>query len=135
MKGFHFAVAGLFMAACLSLHAQTINVRANIPFDFQLGPTAMPAGDYYIHHSAGVIVLRQQDGSHAGVLSFTVSQERHGDATGGELRFNRYGNAYFFEALWEPGSREGQAVRMSAHEKELARRGSHSPDVVAVRTN
>jgi hypothetical protein len=39
--------AGLFAATLTaSLHAQTMNMQASIPFDFQIGNTAFPSGEY-----------------------------------------------------------------------------------------
>ena len=43
--------AGLFAATLTaSLHAQTMNMQASIPFDFQIGSTVLPSGEYSIRH-------------------------------------------------------------------------------------
>ena len=42
MKRLHFALGLLAAVACSGLHAQNTNVRASIPFDFQIGETRMP---------------------------------------------------------------------------------------------
>lgn len=128
MKRFHFA-AGLLVAACFGLQAQTIHMRASIPFKFQAGGTVMPAGEYSFDHSAGILVVHEEDGNHAGFLSYTLSRSRLKPATSGQLTFHRYGDLYFLEELWEPGSKEGQAVRVSARERELASSGGQSATV------
>ena len=39
--------AGLFAATLTaSLHAQTMDMKANIPFDFRIGNAAFPSGEY-----------------------------------------------------------------------------------------
>ena len=131
MKWFHFAV-GFLAAACFSLQAQTIHMRASIPFSFQAGEKVMPAGDYSFRHSAGVLVVYQEDGEHAGFLSYTLSRSRLNPGTSGQLTFHRYGDLYFLEELWEPGSKDGQAVRVSTRERELASTGSRSATVAVV---
>lgn len=131
MKRFHF-VAGLLIAACLGLQAQTINMHANIPFNFQVGQRTFSAGDYTFHHSAGVLVVREQGGDQTANISFTVSMSRPRAASDGALKFNRYGDYYFLEQLWEPGSQEGQAVLRSAREREIARHSGQKPAVVAI---
>ncbi len=131
MNRFHF-VAGLLVAACFGLQAQTIDLRANIPFNFQVASQVMPAGDYSFHHSAGVLVVREEAGDRTALISFTVSMSRQKPASGGELTFSRYGDLYFLKELWTPGSQEGQGVLRSAREKEIARRTGEKPAVVAI---
>ncbi|HTR34701.1 MAG TPA: hypothetical protein VMH80_02290 [Bryobacteraceae bacterium] len=131
MKRFHF-VAGLLVAACLGLQAQTIDMHAHIPFNFQVSQRTFPAGDYAFHHSAGVLVVREEAGDHMANISFTVSMSRLKPASEGEVKFNRYGDYYFLEQLWTPGSQEGQGVLKSAREKEIAIRSGQQPAVVAI---
>jgi hypothetical protein len=114
---------GLFAAiACASLHAQTIDMRVNVPFDFRMGETLMPAGEYAIHHSAGVLAVREQGGPHAAAFDLTLPASRKGAPTKGALEFNRYGDSYFLAKIWAPESRDGRALATSKREKELASR-------------
>jgi hypothetical protein len=131
MKRFYFA-AGLFAAACLSLQAQTIDLRANIPFSFQVASVGMPAGEYTFHHSGDSLIVREEGGSHTAVLSLTNAKSRPKGAATGELQFNRYGEAYFLKELWMPYSLEGRVVFPSSRERELARRIHQAPAVVAL---
>src|SRR5258705_11471085 len=111
MKRLSLAV-GLFAAvACSGLSAQTVNLQASIPFDFRMGETLMPAGEYQIHNSAdGVLAVRQRDGAHAAAVLLTLPASRRGAATKGALEFNRYGDAYFLSRIWTPDSRDGRAL-------------------------
>ena len=49
---------GLFAAiACSGLQAQTMNMRASIPFDFRVGTAVLPSGEYLIQHKDGGVLL------------------------------------------------------------------------------
>lgn len=61
MERLHIAV-GLFAAlACSGLQAQTL-MRANIPFEFRMGESAFPAGDYVFKYSAHLLVVHHEQG-------------------------------------------------------------------------
>jgi len=121
MKRLVFA-AGLFAAIlCWSLHAQTINVSANIPFPFQVGDTRLPAGAYVIHNASGVLIVREQYGNHTAAAFFARREIRGQALKTGELEFNRYGSNYFLAQIWTPGSQEGLALPKSTREKELVK--------------
>ena len=106
--------------ACAVLHAQTVDLRANVPFDFRMGETLMPAGEYVIHHSAGVLTVRAQSGSPRAIFQLTLPASRQDGSTKGALVFNRYGDSYFLAKIWAPASRDGMALSTSKREKELA---------------
>lgn len=55
MKQFSIAIALILAMACSSLHAQTVNMQANIPFAFWVGKTVMPAGPYELRYTNGVL--------------------------------------------------------------------------------
>jgi hypothetical protein len=114
--------AGLFAATLTaSLHAQTMNLQANIPFDFQIGNNMFPSGEYSIRHSAGVLFVQQTAGSHKSGMFLTVGEDRPaGSSASGTLLFNRYGSTYYLSKVWPEGSREAQATPKTAREKELA---------------
>ena len=114
---------GLFAAlACAVLHAQTVDLRANVPFDFRMGETLMPAGDYVIHHSAGVLTVRAESGK--AIFQLTLPASRQDGSTKGALVFNRYGDLYFLSKIWAPESRYGMALSTGKREKELASGGA-----------
>jgi hypothetical protein len=117
-------IAGLIMAVvCASLHAQTLNVRATIPFVFQAGETAMPAGEYTIRHSERTLILHEEGGGPSVVL-----------LTNAERRFPLEPASRFpveFQPLWrtilplqrlDAASEAGCEFPKSRAEKELASR-------------
>ena len=130
--------AGLFAATLTaSLHAQTMNMQATIPFDFQIGNTVFPFGEYSIRHSGGVLFVKQTSGAHKGGMFLTVGEDRPaGSTAAGTLLFNRYGSTYFLSKVWSPESKEAKATPKSPREKELARHiGQPGTTTVALQTH
>jgi hypothetical protein len=129
--------AGLFAATLTaSLHAQTMNMQASIPFEFRIGDTVLPSGEYSIRHSGGVLFVKQTSGAHKGGFFLTVGEDRPaGTTAAGTLLFNRYGSTYYLSKVWPEGSKEAQAAPMSPREKELARQiGQPETTTVALQT-
>jgi len=128
---------GLFAATLTaSLHAQTMNLQATIPFDFQIGSTVLPSGEYSIRHSGGVLYVKQTNGAHKGGIFLTVGEDRPAGAkAAGTLLFNRYGDTYFLSKVWTAESQEAQAPPKTPREMELARHiGQPGTTTVALQT-
>jgi hypothetical protein len=114
--------AGLFaLLISPSLLAQTGDMKATIPFNFHVGDTLMPSGDYSVHQSPGVLILHQKSSPYRVALELPIAAQRSGRGGNGELVFNRYGDAYFLSKVWAPDTAQGQALRKTALEKEIAR--------------
>jgi hypothetical protein len=113
-------IAGMFLAlVCASLYAQTMNLRATIPFAFRAGEKAMPAGEYTIRHSAGALTLHNAGGP--SVILLTNAASRPKPPADARLSFNRYGEQYFLSSVWTSDSRDGREISKGRVEKELAR--------------
>ena len=120
MKRVHFAV-GLFVAlACSVLQAQT-PLRANIPFEFRMGQTSFPSGEYIFQPSSHILVVRQAEGHHSTVMALTQQAWRSNKSENNIVEFNRYGDTYFLSKLWIQGSTDGEVLPLTSHERELAR--------------
>ena len=131
MKLFVWVFAGL---GCVALQAQTAALTAKIPFDFQFGKTAMPAGNYRVDYSGGVLTMRCWEARKAAFAIGTPASRSKASETS-QLQFNRYGDTYFFAGAWLSNSTNGVALPQSSHERELARRlGSPQPAGVALAT-
>src|SRR6266481_3377345 len=115
---------GLFAAiACSGLQAQTMDMRASIPFDFRVGTTVLPSGEYMIHHRAGgVLSIADMQGKHSTNV-LTVGGD-HADRPGaqGILQFTRYGEDYYLAKVWTSDSGVARALPKSKRETELAKR-------------
>jgi hypothetical protein len=117
-------VLAIFSAlACAGLQAQSVDMRAIIPFDFRAGNTLMPAGEYEIHGQGPWIIVRLADGGRPSVGVMTNSVVAADPRREARLEFNRYGNAYFLSAIWSPFSGDGRQLPASSQEKQLAKRG------------
>jgi hypothetical protein len=126
MKTQLFAIAVLGILTCAALPAQTV-LQANVPFDFALGQSALPAGEYRITCSnTGLLMIREIGGKHSAMTlstpSLTTPPSGHSTRDAGMLLFQRYGDEYFLNGVWTPSSREGLAVPVSVRQKELASR-------------
>lgn len=131
MKRLHVLAALVAALTCTGLEAQT-NMTAKIPFDFQVGSNAMPAGEYRIGYSNHLLSLRSMTGNHAATVIMLPSTGSDRRKTG-VLQFRCYGAARFLSAVWTPNSSTGGTLPKSAREKELASRAAPlQPTAIAV---
>jgi hypothetical protein len=110
------------LAAALTgpgLFAQSMNYRADVPFNFQIGETQMPAGHYSVKETRGILTVAEANGKKS-VFRLTMPAERRSVTPDAKLAFNRYGDDYYLTNVWTAGSREGQALVQGKHEKELS---------------
>jgi len=110
-------------------HAQSIMLKADIPFNFVVGDTQLPSGEYFVKklHSG---VIQVQGKSSAFVM--TTGGDGGNTSGGSKLVFNRYGDQYFLSRIWAPGM--GHELRKSRLEREVAQRLSNGgTTVIAVK--
>jgi len=122
MKSQLVVVAFFAALACTSLHAQSVDMQANIPYDFHAGDRLMPAGEYVIHERGPLVIFNHVEGKGASAL-LTFGASGQGPAQHARLEFSRYGSAYFVTAVWNSFTQDGRKVPQTAREKELAKRG------------
>lgn len=111
---------GLLTAAAVGAHAQDLDtVVVNVPFDFVVANTTLPAGTYTINrvqfNNPSSLQLRSADGHSAVLTSVAMT-----GAPDGSLKavFNRYGDQIFLHEIRTAGG-EYQLTR-SRSEKKLA---------------
>ena len=112
-----FAIA-LFATAALCVQAQTATMSANIPFEFRVGKSLMPAGEYTVNQTASVLKLT---GPKA-VIVLTATGQRRSTDKPSTLVFNRYGNDYFLAKVWAPFASTGSVLRPTRVEQEMVAR-------------
>ena len=89
------------LASCAGAIAQQPAMKANIPFNFTVGNTWMPAGEYTISAPMRE-VLEFQSADHAHIAT-VVSAESHDESnSGSKLVFEKYGNEYFLHRVLCP---------------------------------
>jgi hypothetical protein len=104
--------------------AQTVHVRANIPFNFAVGSKTFPAGTYDVgtidHRDSKVLLLQARDGN-ASMMVGSNAAENLNPADKTKLVFNQYGNRYFLSQIWVAGETRGHQLPKTSREKEMAR--------------
>lgn len=123
------AALALLTIACLATstgaHAQTYGLNAKIPFDFTVGNTWMPAGEYRI--SAPTNSTMQLRGTSNGSIATVVSNPGHHEAkSGSQLVFHRYGNRFFLNRIQCSGN--------SSLNLDIAQGKAEKEEVAKVRT-
>ncbi|QQS48035.1 MAG: hypothetical protein IPM66_05105 [Acidobacteriota bacterium] len=124
----HIAAAlSLFLMLGASAAAQTSReMSVNIPFDFYVGKTELPAGAYTIYRTSATsgygFILRSEDLKTA--VMFNARVIRTSEAgSGSRIEFRRHNDRYFLSRILPAGSRNG-------HQLETARiDGASSGDI------
>jgi hypothetical protein len=120
MKRLFFA-AGLVTALACFINAQTSTARAEVPFDFRMGQSVMPAGTYLIQSSGALLTVREESGTRKSAMQLTLPTSRAQVSSQPKLEFHRYGSDYFLAAVWSQQSHEGRVLPKTKLEQELSR--------------
>jgi hypothetical protein len=109
------------------------SLEADIPFQFHVGNAKLPPGKYTIHvpdnSDLTVMEISSDDGSRSAL--FEVRDTEANSAPGkSELIFNKYGNRYFLEKLFEESNPSGSAVVKSGYEKRIAQAATEGQEHV-----
>jgi hypothetical protein len=127
------ALAVLVCSMAVAANAQNSGLKlliANVPFQFNVGDTTLPAGEYTIYQTnpasdCAVMQIRAKDGSRSLLVQMNSIAGKTADAS--TLVFHRYGNKYFLAQAWIDGDSEGLNVPGSraerATKKEMAALG------------
>ena len=120
------SMAALAIVLAAPVSAQTITLKASVPFDFTIGGRTMPAGDYVLSTSGGSGVLQVRNAANDIAPAFATINAGNGpsDGDGASLTFNRYGGDYFLTGIWDSSTLGGCSVPMSRTEREKAKSAS-----------
>jgi Tfp pilus assembly protein PilW len=119
----------LLMLAAVSVNAQNLSeklIEVNIPFDFAIGETNLPAGKYTLRRiistSSGDQLLIQNAEARVYMRTgITRPNRASGIQQKSKLAFNRYGDQYFLSQVWMAGSDTGRDLFKSRKERNLAK--------------
>ena len=117
-------LVGSMAAAAQARVSVRTEMRAYIPFEFNVGNKTLPAGDYLVGsvtEGSSMVVLKFQnlDGKDSAMLMMrTVEGKAKESAT---LIFNRYGNRYFLAEAWVDGENMGWQGSKSRTERAAQR--------------
>ena len=101
-------------------HAQSIMLKANIPFNFVVGDQQLPSGEYQVKQLQSGVVQVQGRATRSSATVLTMSTQAAQIPNVGKLVFNRYGDQYFLSKIWAPSSGTGHELRKSRLEREVA---------------
>ena len=125
-------LAAVVLLAVGSVYAQMGNsyVKAKIPFDFTVGNTTLPAGEYRISamNSLGTLSVVGQGSAMSLIGSHAVLANDPSATT--KLVFHQYGDRYFLYRIWVEGEERGRELGQTRLEQELA--SNRRPGSVAI---
>jgi hypothetical protein len=87
-------VASLFITAGVWAQA----VKANVPFDFTINNTTVPAGTYTISSTSSDVLRIYSDQKHVHLLT-TALMDQSNAGKANVLVFHKYGNQYFLSEI------------------------------------
>lgn len=112
------------IAAMASARAQSSTIRADIPFDFNIGGETLPAGTYTIGRlssgAAETLLIRNRAGE-ARAIQFTSPVQARVAPAQAKLIFHRYGSSYFLAEVWTDGEDTGRRLLKSRSERRFER--------------
>lgn len=88
-----------------SAFGQTINMQANVPFDFVVSGKTLPAGNYTIstNPAGSFLYLRSSQSRNTTVAGAGYKTGNVNLARQSKLVFTKYGRTYFLHQVWEDG--------------------------------
>lgn len=123
MKKQLLALVGLgLLLATASASAQTVPLKANIPFNFIVNKAELPAGQYTIQSvgsSASAMSIQSLDNRIVKLVLPHACESPKTQETS-KLVFHRYGSQYFLAQIWTAGNNRGQELPKSGRESEVA---------------
>ena len=115
----------LLISVATSTRAQSLEyrIRANVPFDFNVGDTKLTAGKYSFGRAIQssddtILSISDLDGSSRS-LSTSLPVESWRTTEKARLVFHRYGDQYFLFQVWAPSATTGRQFTKSRAERQL----------------
>jgi hypothetical protein len=124
MKNRIFATLGLLTVLATACAFGRGPMKVSIPFEFHVGATVMPAGQYDLTWPFGasnplLSVVSCDSNAKSYVMTNNVLNA-HGTRSEGHLVFHIYGETYFLSEVWSRGNEAGSALPNSKIEREVA---------------
>lgn len=136
---FHIAATlSLFLMLGAAAGAQTTReMTITVPFDFNVGETALSAGTYTVYrtstNSGDGFLLRDAKGQSKVV--FTARQAQSAGAHGeSRLEFRSYEGKYFLARIWAAGNNIGHELQATRQERELAQEATRDESQKGVKS-
>jgi hypothetical protein len=116
----------LVLAVGSAMAQTSVTLKADIPFEFHAGKTAMPAGEYTVQFlTAGNALTVARIDRTAQAMVLTNAAEGNPASDVSKLVFRKYGDRYFLAQIWTLGSTRGHELPVSKTERELTQIATH----------
>jgi len=114
------AVVALILGS--AAFAQTVSLRAVVPFNFVVGDKVYPAGEYAVKTfgNGNDLLSVAGRGTKESVMTLPYTITSGMPAEHSALIFQRVGDAYFLQQVWKAGSPVGLGLHRSHLETRLA---------------
>jgi len=103
-------LVGVMVIAPLLAHGQSEVLSFNVPFDFAVGKTVMPAGHYVVQTNASRNNLMIRNDHHSAVVTTQTIDSSAGTGHSARLLFRRFDNHYALAEMWGDDPTFGHAV-------------------------
>jgi hypothetical protein len=115
-------LAAVVALASVSGYAQSSSMRVSIPFEFTVGQTVLPAGDYAVQgNSLAGLVSIQTTNLNSRAFATAIRAVRSNAQDQPTLVFNHYGSSYFLAKAWWASSTDGLEFPKTKTEIEAAK--------------
>src|SRR5207248_4377818 len=107
----------------------TEDLEVDVPFQFHAGNSKLPPGKYFIHvldnSDLNIMEITSVDGATSALFEVHAAEANSAPAKS-ELIFNKYGNRYFLEKLFDEANPDGSRVPESPYEKKVSQAASEA---------
>ena len=120
----------------------TRKMTVTVPFDFHIGKTVLPAGNYTVYGTSapsgdGFLMADNDGGPRVFFIAHPVKAGKTRSVA--RLDFRRYNDKYFLARVWSAGSNIGRELQQSGLERDVAKpaernvaRKASKPEVVTI---
>lgn len=103
-------LVAVMVIAPLLAHGQSEILSFNVPFDFAVGKTVMPAGHYVVQTNASRNNLMIRNDHHSAVVATQTIDASAGTGHSARLLFRRFDGHYVLAEMWGDDQSYGHAV-------------------------
>ncbi|HZU43202.1 MAG TPA: hypothetical protein VE994_11050 [Terriglobales bacterium] len=108
-------LAAVLMIAPLLAHAQSEVTTFNVPFDFMVGKTMMPAGHYAVQTNASHNNLMIRNEHRSAVVTTQTIDASAGNGHSARLLFRHFDGRYALAEMWGDDPTYGHAIPVVEH--------------------
>jgi hypothetical protein len=119
-----FVAAAVLAAGLPALANPAAPIRVTVPFAFEAGDRAMPAGAYEIEHRAanGMLIVTEPNGERRALATFATGDPANPKSP--RLVFEKVGATYRLAEVWVTGASAGAGIPPTKAQKMLIAKGA-----------